>query len=161
MAPCPLLETVVWHDLFLGRPRSRRYPKFKFNIRRDIPPYAEDLLRREPFGKGLSRLVNYGSGTGVVLIDADWGSGKTTFLRMWIQQAWNDGNVVALVNAWDGDYRGSPLEYLAEQLTRAPERYVQGNIFTRMVTRIRQVWFRLSGSILRVLRIGTAVGLSH
>ena len=27
--------TVVWHDLFLGRPRSRRYPKF--NIRRDIP----------------------------------------------------------------------------------------------------------------------------
>ena len=37
MAPCPLLETVVWHDLFLGRPRSRRYPKFKFNIRRDIP----------------------------------------------------------------------------------------------------------------------------
>ena len=34
MAPCPLLETVVWHDLFLGRPRSRRYPKF--NIRRDI-----------------------------------------------------------------------------------------------------------------------------
>ena len=36
-APCPLLETVVWHDLFLGQPRSRRYPKFKFNIRRDIP----------------------------------------------------------------------------------------------------------------------------
>ena len=35
MAPCPPLETVVWHDLFLGRPRSRRYPKF--NIRRDIP----------------------------------------------------------------------------------------------------------------------------
>ena len=120
-------------------------------------PYAEDLLRREPFGKGLSRLVNYGSGTGVVLIDADWGSGKTTFLRMWIQQARNDGNVVALVNAWEGDYRGSPLEYLAERLTRALERYVQGNIFTRMVTRIRQVWFRLSGSILRVLRIGTAV----
>ena len=35
VAPCPPLETVVWHDLFLGRPRSRRYPKF--NIRRDIP----------------------------------------------------------------------------------------------------------------------------
>ena len=121
-------------------------------------PYAEDLLRREPFGKGLSCLVNYGSGTGVVLIDADWGSGKTTFLRMWIQQARNDGNVVALVNAWDGDYRGNPLEYLAEQLTRALERYVQCNFFTRMVTRISQFSFPLlSSSILRVLRIGTAV----
>jgi len=35
VAPCPPLETVVWHDLFLGRSRSHRYPKF--NIRRDIP----------------------------------------------------------------------------------------------------------------------------
>ena len=35
MAPCPPLETVGLADLFLGRPRSRRYPKF--NIRRDIP----------------------------------------------------------------------------------------------------------------------------
>ena len=53
MAPCPLLETVVWHDLFLGRPRSRRYPKFKFNIRRDIPDsgltlrIVEQIERRE------------------------------------------------------------------------------------------------------------------
>ena len=39
VAPCPPLETVVWHDLFLGRPRSRRYPKF--NIRRDIPDYLD------------------------------------------------------------------------------------------------------------------------
>ena len=35
VAPCPPLETVGLADLFLGRPRSRRYPKF--NIRRDIP----------------------------------------------------------------------------------------------------------------------------
>ena len=28
MAPCPPLETVGLADLFLGRPRSRRYPKF-------------------------------------------------------------------------------------------------------------------------------------
>ena len=41
VAPCPPLETVGLADLFLGRPRSRRYPKF--NIRRDIP--VEKLLR--------------------------------------------------------------------------------------------------------------------
>ena len=38
VAPCPPLETVGLADLFLGRPRSRRYPKF--NIRRDIPGQA-------------------------------------------------------------------------------------------------------------------------
>ena len=119
-------------------------------------PYARDLLGREPFGEGLSRLVNYGAGTGVVLIDADWGSGKTTFLKMWIQHARNDGKVVALVNAWDGDYRGSPLKYIAEQLARELERYVPRNFFTLLVNRIRQVWSRLSNSILRALRMGTA-----
>ena len=47
MAPCPPLETVVWHDLFLGRPRSRRYPKF--NIRRDIPEIngVESRVKRQ------------------------------------------------------------------------------------------------------------------
>ena len=39
VAPCPPLETVGLADLFLGRPRSRRYPKF--NIRRDIPCLPE------------------------------------------------------------------------------------------------------------------------
>ena len=38
VAPCPPLETVGLADLFLGRPRSRRYPKF--NIRRDIPLFT-------------------------------------------------------------------------------------------------------------------------
>ena len=42
VAPCPPLETVGLADLFLGRPRSRRYPKF--NIRRDIPLSKEDFL---------------------------------------------------------------------------------------------------------------------
>lgn len=36
-------------------------------------PYAGDLLGRESFGDGLTRLVDYGAGTGVVLIDAGWG----------------------------------------------------------------------------------------
>ena len=50
MAPCPPLETVGLADLFLGRPRSRRYPKF--NIRRDIP---SDLLITNRLGTKLRR----------------------------------------------------------------------------------------------------------
>ena len=49
MAPCPPLETVVWHDLFLGRPRSRRYPKF--NIRRDIPCPDAHLIKLGTMGE--------------------------------------------------------------------------------------------------------------
>ena len=52
-----------------------------------------------PLGDGLTRLVDYGAGTGAVLVDAGWGNGKTTFLRMWSQKARNDGKVVASLNA--------------------------------------------------------------
>ena len=83
-------------------------------------PYSEDLLGRETFGDGLTRLVDYGGGTGVVLIDAGWGNGKTTFLRMWVQKARNDGKVVASLNAWDGDYRDTPLEYTRKLHKVAP-----------------------------------------
>ena len=119
-------------------------------------PYAEDLLGRKPIGEGLNRLVDYGAGTGVVLIDASWGNGKTTFLRMWIQQAQNDGKVVALVNAWDGDYRGRPLEYIATVLAEELERLIPRNAFTRLFNRIRQVWSFLTNSIARMLKVGTA-----
>ena len=49
VAPCPPLETVGLADLFLGRPRSRRYPKF--NIRRDIPGLRREEFRRRIRGK--------------------------------------------------------------------------------------------------------------
>ena len=74
------------------------------------------MLEREPFGDALTGLVDYGGGTGVVLIDAGWGNGKTTFLRMWVQKARNGGKVVASLNAWDGDYLDNPLDYIAERL---------------------------------------------
>ena len=119
-------------------------------------PYAEDLLGREPFGDGLTRLVDYGGGTGVVLIDAGWGNGKTTFLRMWIQKARNDGKVVASLNAWDGDYRATPLEYIAENLASELEREVPRSRLTRLVNRLHQLWSYLCRSARRLLPAGTA-----
>ena len=65
-------------------------------------PYERDLLGRKDFGDSLARLTEYGAGTGVISVHGGWGSGKTTFLKMWMQDARNQGNVVAMVNAWDG-----------------------------------------------------------
>ena len=96
-------------------------------------PYRGDLLSREDFGDGLSKLIDFGSGTGVVLIDGGWGSGKTTFLKMWTQKARNQGKVVAMVNAWDGDYRENPLEDIADQLATELEGCIPRNRMMRMV----------------------------
>ena len=119
-------------------------------------PYAQDLLGRDSFGTGLARLVDYGGGTGVVLVDADWGNGKTTFLRMWVQEARNDGKVVASLNAWDGDYRDNPLQYIAEQLAAELKRHVPRNLITRLSNWTRQAWNFVHRALRRVVTVGTA-----
>ena len=119
-------------------------------------PYAGDLLGRESFGDGLTRLVDYGGGTGVVLIDADWGNGKTTFLRMWVQRARNDGKVVASLNAWDGDYQDNPLQFIALQLAAELERHVRRSYVIRVWNRLHQAWSILYRALRRMVAVGTA-----
>ena len=85
------------------------------SVSRDAP-YAGDLLEREPFGDALNGLVDYGGGSGVVLIDARWGNGKTTFLRMWVQKARNDRKIVASLNAWEGTIETIPSNILPSGL---------------------------------------------
>ena len=118
-------------------------------------PYQADLLSREDFGDGLSKLIDFGSGTGVVLIDGGWGSGKTTFLRMWIQKARNQGKVVAMVNAWDGDYRGNPLEDIADQLATELEGCTPRNTLGRWFNHARGVLDSIFSPILQTLKVGT------
>ena len=118
-------------------------------------PYQGDLLSREDFGDGLSKLIDFGSGTGVVLIDGGWGSGKTTFLRMWVQKARNQGKVVAMVNAWDGDYRGNPLEYIADRLATELEGGIPRNFMIRLVNWTRRISASILLPILQTLKAWT------
>ena len=95
------------------------------NIRPEEPsvestrPYAHDWLGFEEFGAGLSRLTQYGSASGVVLVDGRWGSGKTTFVQMWASSMRNEGRTVLELNAWTGDYADSPFDDIVKQLGRA------------------------------------------
>lgn len=81
-------------------------------------PYASDWLGREQFGSGLELLTRYGSGSGVVLIDGDWGTGKTTFIRMWLASLRNDDRTVVEVNAWAGDHADAPFDDIVRQFER-------------------------------------------
>ena len=119
-------------------------------------PYDKDLLGRKDFGDSLAKLTEYGAGTGVISVHGAWGSGKTTFLKMWMQDARNQGNVVAMVNAWDGDYRESPLEYIADQLAKELQRYVPRNAVSRMAKRIPSYVAQIAQPIFQTLKAGTA-----
>ena len=52
-------------------------------------------------------------------VDAGWGTGKTTFLRMWAAHLRNEGFPVVEFNAWETDFAGDPFIALSTELTES------------------------------------------
>lgn len=85
----------------------------------DVPecdPFQKDLLDRKNLATTLTQLVDAIEGPCVMAIDAPWGAGKTTFLKMWSQQLRNKGFPVADFNAWETDHAEDPFVALASEI---------------------------------------------
>ena len=52
-------------------------------------------------------------------IDGRWGTGKTTFVRMFSQHLTNKEFRVVNINAWETDYADSPLAALVSKVAEA------------------------------------------
>ena len=88
----------------------------------DIPPddpFKNDLLgREEPVGV-LTQLFENVDGPCVLAVDAAWGAGKTTFVKMWAQYLRNQRFPVVEFNAWETDSSADPLVALSGELTQS------------------------------------------
>ncbi len=75
---------------------------------------VEDKLNRLPIIKNLTTVldsINVENGS-VIGIDSPWGTGKTTFLKLWkqyLKQEKNDIYAVSYFNAWENDDSEDPL----------------------------------------------------
>lgn len=86
----------------------------------DVPkdePFRHDLLGRQEPAEVLTNLVGNLANSCVLAVDAPWGAGKTTFLRMWTQQLRNQGFLVVEFNAWETDFSQEPFLPLSTELT--------------------------------------------
>ena len=63
-------------------------------------PYENDLLDRKHLAEILTNLVTDFESPYVVAIDAAWGAGKTTFIKIWTQELRNQNYPVVQFNAW-------------------------------------------------------------
>ena len=80
-------------------------------------PFKNDLLkRREPI-EVLTHLVSALEGPSVLAVDAGWGAGKTTFIRLWAQYLRSNQFPVVEFNAWETDFGGDPFAALSTELT--------------------------------------------
>lgn len=94
--------------------------KFKFEDI-EIPesnPFQNCQLGRQPYATILENIVAYGKDGYVMSLDGEWGTGKTTFVKMWQQQLKNDGFTTIYFNAWEHDYMADPLVALIGELHR-------------------------------------------
>ena len=79
-------------------------------------PFEHDLLGREESIKALTAAIGSIEGPCVMAVDAGWGMGKTTFLRMWAQHLRNERFPVVEFNAWETDFAQDPFIALASEI---------------------------------------------
>ncbi|RIJ46310.1 hypothetical protein D1614_19080 [Maribellus luteus] len=86
----------------------------------DIPPenpFANCKLKRYRYAQALTDIVtNYSDGF-VLAINNEWGTGKTTFVKMWKQYLHNQGFETLYFNAWENDFENGALAALMAELS--------------------------------------------
>ena len=80
-------------------------------------PFQNDKLNRKPCAKTFCSLIKLYASTGcVIALNGEWGTGKTTFVKMLIQMLKNEGGYPLYFNAWENDYVSDPLIALLAEL---------------------------------------------
>lgn len=82
--------------------------------------FSQDLLDRKLLAINLTKIIEYKPNLNVLAIDSSWGTGKTTFVTMWINMlnnnSFNDKFETIYYNAWENDYFKDPLISLFSEL---------------------------------------------
>ncbi|HEW9976708.1 TPA: NTPase KAP [Shewanella algae] len=72
-------------------------------------PCVADKLGRSREIENLTPVLLNAEAPLVFAIDAPWGGGKTTFIKLWQQFLKNEGKVSLYLNAWESDFADDPL----------------------------------------------------
>ena len=80
-------------------------------------PFRNDKLGYSDYAETLKILVDLYSESGCVLaVNGKWGSGKTTFMRMWKAYLENLSYTTVYFSAWETDYFSDPLTAILGEL---------------------------------------------
>ena len=125
----------------------------------DVPkddPFKNDLLSRKEPAEVLTHLVGSIEGPCVMAVDAAWGAGKTTFLKMWSQHLRNQRFPVVVFNAWETDFSGDPFIALSTELTEGLHEYTDEPLATKINDTKKVAKEVLRRAVPGVIRVATA-----
>ena len=120
--PCTLCASM---DETSDQPEAQGLPSLRLRPAEfEAPPddpFKHDRLNRRPQIEGLTQTVLGIEGPCVIALDAQWGEGKTAFVRMWAQSLRNEGCTVYELNAWENDDIDEPLVALYREVLRTSD----------------------------------------
>ena len=119
-------------------------------------PFKYDLLDRKEPVEILTHLVGSIEGPCVLAVDAAWGTGKTTFLRIWAQHLRNQGFPIVEFNAWETDFTGDPFVALSSELTDGLSEYTDKSLSEKITAAKDAAKEVLQRAIPGIIRIATA-----
>lgn len=79
-------------------------------------PFVNCKLGRKKYSSVLTNIVNSYPYGFVLALNNKWGTGKTTFVKMWEQDLKNDHYQTLYFNAWENDFEDNPLTALMGEL---------------------------------------------
>lgn len=79
-------------------------------------PFANCKLGRKKYADILTSIINSAPDGFVLAMNNKWGTGKTTFVRMWEQQLKDQQYRTVYFNAWENDFEDNPLIALVGEL---------------------------------------------
>jgi KAP family P-loop domain len=80
-------------------------------------PFLHDKLDRKQYAEPLTQLVENTPDPFVLAVDGGWGTGKTSFLRMWCRHLEDRGHRCLYFSAWKNDFAVDPLAALVAELS--------------------------------------------
>ncbi|WP_294316812.1 P-loop NTPase fold protein [uncultured Chryseobacterium sp.] len=80
-------------------------------------PFKNCLFNREKYADILNKVISNYNKNIVMAVNSEWGTGKSTFLRMWQQKLTNTGFLTVYFNAWENDFEDEPLTALLGELS--------------------------------------------
>lgn len=86
-------------------------------------PFANDRLDRRDQAKAIAAILKRIEGPFVLAIDAPWGEGKTTFLRMSRAHLRKEQFLVVDFNAWETDFCDDPFIALTTEISEGLQQY--------------------------------------
>ncbi len=120
-------------------------------------PYVNDRFNRKIFGDSLYNLFKNIEDNPIVCLDAQWGEGKTTFIKMWLADLKLKGLECIYFNAYENDHTEDPFIAFSSEIIKYTDLHSQDS---EQLKKYKEAFIKIAISIgKRILVSGTKIGI--